>query len=110
MTRPINNTFAFVSSVSDIGMLLEFYFQDFCIVFLWVKSFGRPLTFCGIYKAPHCNPLKDTLKLSLFESSAFFLSVLFMLRVLMCLWIRAHPLVDSRVEEVSSVDSDSNPS
>ena len=28
----------------------------------------------------------------------------------MCLWIQVHPLVDSRVEEVSSVDSTTNSS
>ena len=34
----------------------------------------------------------------------------FLRALLLCLWIQVQPLVDSRVEEVSFVDSDSNPS
>ena len=33
-----------------------------------------------------------------------------MLESVLCLWIQVHPIVDSRVEEVSYVDSESNPS
>ena len=38
LRRARNSTFAFVSSVFDTGMLLELYFQYFCVVFLCVKS------------------------------------------------------------------------
>ena len=46
------------------------------------------------------------MKLSYFESSAFFLNVLLVRESALCLWIQVHHLVDSRV---SYVDSDSNP-
>ena len=84
-------------------MLLELYFQDFCVVFSWVKSLGRPFTFLGLYKAPIVT-LEYNLKLSLFESSAFFLSVL-PIRECSVLVDSSTPLVDLRVEEVSFVDS-----
>ena len=40
MTRPRIFTFSFVSSVSGKYMLSELYFEDFCVVFSWVKSLG----------------------------------------------------------------------
>ena len=45
LTRHGRFTFAFVTSVSDTCMLSEFYFEDSCVVFSWVKSLGRPLLF-----------------------------------------------------------------
>ena len=40
MTRPRIFTFSFVSSVSGRYMLSELNFEDFCVVFSWVKSLG----------------------------------------------------------------------
>ena len=50
LTRPRRFSFAFVTSVSDKCMMLELYFQDFCVVFSWVLSLGQPFTFCGLSK------------------------------------------------------------
>ena len=52
LTRPMSITFTFFSSVSNTCMMLELYFQNFCVVFSWVKSLGRPFPFLGLYKAP----------------------------------------------------------
>ena len=49
------------------------------------------LTFWGLYKAPIVI-LEDNLKLSLFESSAFFSLVFSLLESALCLWIQVHPL------------------
>ena len=52
LKRPISiSFFSFFSSVSNTSMLSELYFQDF-VVFLRVKSLGRPFNFLGQYKAP----------------------------------------------------------
>ena len=45
MTRPRSITFSFVSFISDTSMLSKLFFQDFCVIFLRVKSLGRPFTF-----------------------------------------------------------------
>ena len=45
LTQPRRFTFAFVTSVSNTCMLSELYFHDFCVVFSWVKSLGRPFSF-----------------------------------------------------------------
>ena len=56
LTRPRRFTFAFVTSVSDTCMLSELCFQDSCVVFLWVKSLGRPLLF-----EPYIRPRMENL-------------------------------------------------
>ena len=109
LTRPRRFPFAFVTSVSNTCMLSELYFQEFCVVLSWVLSLGWPLTFWGLYKAPSCNTWEDNLKLSLLRVCFLLLSVL-PVRECSVLLDSSTPLVDSRVEEVSSVDSEPNPS
>ena len=65
-----------------------------------------PLLFKA-YIRPLCNTGRHNLKLSHFESFAFFFSIL-LVRECSALVNSSTLLVDSRVEEVSSVDSDSN--
>ena len=54
---------------------------------IWMTLyFLRPI------QGPHCNPWEHNLKLSLFESSAFFSWLFSLLESAMCLWIQVHPL------------------
>ena len=109
LTMPRRFSFASVTSVSDTCMMSELYFQDFCFVFSWVLSLGRPFTFWGLYKAPIV-----TLELTIWSypllRALLSLWVFSWLESGLCLWIQVQPLVDSRVEEASSVDSDTNSS
>ena len=47
---PRSFTFLFVTFVSDICKLLELYFQEFCVGFSRVTSFGRQSLFEGYIK------------------------------------------------------------
>ena len=40
LTRPRSISCASVTSVFDTCMMSKLYFQNFCVVFSWVKSFG----------------------------------------------------------------------
>ena len=87
----------------------SYIFKTFVLCFHGSLHLDDPYFLRHIY-GHLCNTGRHNLKFSHFESFAFFFLSVLLVRECSVLVYSSTPLVDSRVEQVSSVDSEPNPS
>ena len=88
-------------------MMLVLYFQDFELSFHESFHLDAPSPFEAYIRPPIVSLELTIFSYPILRTLLSFL-VFSLLESALCLWTQVHSLVDSRVEEVSSVDSDSN--